>query len=235
MAERPILFSGPMVRAILEGRKTQTRRLVKPQPEISVADPPGTLFYKAKDSYVRLHAGVDACPFSPYGVPGDRLWVRETHAIRRVDYDLDEDEAGPCESEEVYYHATPRVGRRRWVGPTAPPPTEFQGQPHSMTYLVESSPLESGPASHIDRWTPSIHMPRWASRIDLEIVSVRVERLQDISEGDALAEGITAEGVMDGGYHVNAFANLWDHINGARATWASNPWVWVVEFKRVQP
>lgn len=258
MTERPVLFSGPMVLAILDGRKTQTRRLVKPQPEISVADPPGTLFYKAKDSYVRLHAGVDACPFSPYGVPGDRLWVRETHAIRRVDYDLDEDEAGPCESEEVYYHATPRVGRRRWVGPTAPPPTEFQGQPHSMTYLVESSPLESGPASHIDRWTPSIHMPRWASRIDLEIIGVRVERLQDITEQDAQAEGIQRaesslpdyvwEGAPErrqgprGGAAVychrtarDAFATLWDHINGDRATWESNPWVWVVEFKRVQP
>lgn len=245
MKERPILFSGPMVRAILAGQKTQTRRLIAnvhldPHPNdyytwhiLDRCRSANVIAYGLTDEAFK--ASVERGISCPYGVPGGRLWVRETHAIRRVDYDLDEDEGGPRESEEVYYHATPRVGRRRWVGPSAPPPTEFQGRPHSMTYLVESSPLESGPAAHIDRWTPSIHMPRWASRIDLEIVAVRVERLQDITEQDAQAEGITAEGVMDGGYHVNAFANLWDHINGDRATWASNPWVWVVEFKRVAP
>lgn len=290
MKERPIPFSGPMVRAILEGRKTQTRRLNGLE---DISSYPGDLagaetpfgpagYHGAMTSthwlHPRCHREFKACPGlyhlfigrggpseinpipvrCPYGIPGDRLWVRETHAIRRVDYDLDEDESGPCESEEVYYHATPRVGRRRWVGPTAPPPTEFQGQPHSMTYLVESSPLSSGPAAHIDRWTPSTHMPRWASRIDLEIVGVRVERLQDIAEGDAQAEGIERGESSDPAYTWvgaperrqgarggaatfchrtarDAFVTLWNHINGDRATWESNPWVWVVEFKRVRP
>lgn len=249
MTERPILFSGPMVRAILEGRKTQTRRLVRlprrpltseqrlSQPSKLPSDR-GRIVVVNADGSGRDTAEIIS---NPHGAPGDRLWVRETHAIRRVDYDLDEDEAGPCESEEVYYHATPRVGRRRWVGPTAPPPTEFQGQPHSMTYLVESSPIESGPAAHIDRWTPSIHMPRWASRIDLEIVSVRVERLQDITEDDAKAEGVSTVIDPDGSpdepmpTHRGAFHALWNAINGDRATWESNPFVWAIEFRRVQP
>lgn len=146
MKTRPILFSGPMVRAILEGRKTQTRRVVKPQPAHCADLPMG------KDLTF-----ASACP---YGQPGDRLWVRETWAVGTL-FDYVRPSLLPkpdCESKlAVDYAANPR---RIWH-------SEDQG-----------------------RWRPSIHMPRWASRITLEITSVRVERLQDISHKDAIAEGL---------------------------------------------
>jgi hypothetical protein len=178
--ERPILFSGPMVRAILDGQKTQTRRIVKPQPSIEGQEP----------HLVRC----------PYGVPGDRLWVRETWGEG---------------------------------GMTKP------GDPASYA-------ADWPDAGAIRKWRPSIHMPRWASRIDLEVTAVRVERLQAITEEDARAEGaahrIARGGDLSGALegetpiqHVAHFRDLWDSINGERTPWASNPWVWVVSFKRVRP
>ena len=173
--ERPILFSGEMVRAILDGRKTQTRRVVKPQP------PPLGGFVK-----------------NPYGQPGDRLWVRETWAL----------------DDKYYYRADGAVGDR------------------------------------CGKWKPSIHMPRAASRITLEITGVRVERLQEITISDIYAEGaITDEwlewrddvsGVgMPAGSRIenerDVWEKLWDSINGKTYPWKSNPWVWVIEFKRIKP
>jgi hypothetical protein len=195
MKERPILFSAPMIRAILEGRKTMTRRVVKrvtegsPYPEIWVPLPGTT----------NKHT-----PPCPYGQPGDRLWVRETWAWDVQAQASLRDEDGP-----FAYAADPFAVQRRLC----------------------------------PRWRPSIHMPRWASRITLEITGVRVERLQDISEQDAMAEGIRPFG--DGwGHHVHdglhymhraadSFASLWESINGA-GSWDTNPWVWVVEFKRIE-
>lgn len=182
--ERPILFSGPMVRAILEGRKTQTRRVKKPQPI---------------DLGVIHIVGQIKCP---YGQPGDRLWVRETFC--------------PDWCDEVIYRADDPTGR---------------------------AARDAG-YSHEPKWKPSIFMPRWASRIDLEVVGIRAERLQEISEDDALAEGCepgggACSGPMDpveyDGYTASdEFAALWDSINAKRGhSWESNPWVWVVEFKRV--
>jgi hypothetical protein len=167
MKERPILFSGPMVRAILEGRKTQTRRIVKPQP-----------LCIASGEWIMNGS---ACK---YGKPGDRLWVRETWWAPR------DDVRGEYKREYIKYAAT----------------LDGMGQP---------------------TWKPSIHMPRWASRINLEVVSVRVERLQNISEEDARAEGI---------WQPNwplSWRQLWESINGA-GSWEANPWVWVVEFKRIE-
>lgn len=163
MKERPILFSGPMVRAILDGRKTQTRRVVKPRQ--------GML-----DDWTGLPC--------PYGKPGDRLWVRETCYFEQP-------------HGEVIYRADP--GSEKALDP------EFTGL----------------------RWRPSIHMPRWASRITLEIVNVRVERLQDIRVDDARAEGVTAK------WPVHGFRNLWQSINGF-GSWDANPWVWVVEFRNME-
>jgi hypothetical protein len=180
MKERPILFSAPMVHAILAGQKTQTRR-------------------------VRFVFGC------PYGQPGDRLWVRESWAR--------DDEDG-----QVMYRAD--IGRD-----------------------VCADAWEQGRIEGVPRykWKPSIHMPRWASRILLEVTSVRVERLQDISESDALAEGVTPKWepgcsgrLMDafGGFSfrpaASAYAELWEQINGP-GSWDTNPWVWVIEFKRVTP
>jgi len=175
MKERPILFSGPMVRAILEGRKTQTRRVVKPQP----AHIPGIGTVLNIDTITGR-----ACP---YGNPGDRLWVREAWA------------------------------HRRWMlGDASPNPT--------TVYRADGEDLKG-----CARWRPSIHMPRWASRIALEVVSVRVERLQDISEEDAKAEGI--DWVIGYRSRIPLFSALWERINGL-GSWNANHWVWVVEFKR---
>jgi hypothetical protein len=208
MKERPILFSGPMVRAILEGRKTQTRRIVKPQPTkdyVTLMPLSGELVGVTKHGGPIDNRGWLHCP---YGKPGDRLWVRETWG--KVHYE------GVDESPTIFYRADERDQER----------------------------------DELTRWRPSIHMPRWASRINLEVVSVRVERLQDISEEDAMSEGIESweeRGVDDaqdyyrdyvtGGHVYNAkdsFRSLWQSINGP-GSWEANPWVWVVEFKRIEP
>lgn len=181
MTERPILFSGPMVRAILEGRKTMTRRVIKPQPT------------GAADVQYRVAAAV-TMPVSgrqqvcPYGRVGDHLWVRETWAP----------------------HTWP---------PTGP----------SYQYAAD----DQYPAP--ERWRPSIHMPRAASRITLEVLNARVERLHDISEEDAKAEGVTLKGTSRyDGEARDAFEALWCGINGADS-WEANHWVWVIGFKVIKP
>ena len=191
MKERPILFSGAMVRAILEGRKSQTRRVVKPQPAGEWAAP-----------------GKTTCP---YGQPGDRLWVKESF----WGCDLPGYGDQPC----VVYD------------------DEWHGQ--------EYKPTEARPWARKFGRIPSIHMPREACRLVLEVTDVRVERLQAISEDDALAEGIDTEGddYLEGegwkaaGSAISperyAFASLWRRINGD-ASWDVNPWVWVVGFRRVE-
>lgn len=221
--ERPILFSGAMVRAILEGKKTQTRRVVKPQPDEM----------SARNYYLG-----DWVAKSPYGRKGDRLWVRETwycdHCFER-DYDR----------------------TARWYEGKLLPPEECEkewlGENREHMYYRADVPsgrfCDAGywgePGSH---WKPSIHMPRWASRITLEVTGVRVERLQEISREDAWEEGIPQTageagplGLMnpeepghewDNRTSVENFARLWESINGP-GSWAANPWVWVVEFKRV--
>lgn len=214
--ERPILFSGSMVRALLAGTKTQTRRVVKlrgyPGADVVVHD--GKVWKPSRVDY----AGFVECP---YGRPGDRLWVRETwrHIEGGAIYDSAGGMMDAFEDETIY-----RADRPTYPGP----------------------------------WKPSIFMPRWASRITLEIESVRVERLQDISGEDAMAEGLkaitkdgrlTKYGIPDSdglpgtdntGWPwnewrispVDAYCVLWEIING-HGSWAANPWVWVVGFRRV--
>lgn len=196
MRERPILFSGPMVRAILEGRKTQTRRAAKPRVRPSLLDGSWADVY-VLDEGNREWLMRDC----PYGALGDRLWVRETWG---------EDAHGA-----VIYRAddqTDRAHAQGWVS-----------QP---------------------RWRPSIHMPRARSRLTLAITDVRVERLQDITEADAQAEGcpVTHDGhpydppSQDTwqGYGRASFSLLWSKIHGPGA-WDANPWVWVVTFEREAP
>lgn len=187
MKEHPILFSTPMVQAILEGRKTQTRRVVKPQREkFSIGFQPNTWFYGAGDDGVIDVDGVIGCP---YGQPGDHLWVRET-----------------------------------WAG------DEYTGFAYKAS---EPNALPFGEECVFDNWKPSIHMTRSASRITLEIVNVRLERVREISEQDAKAEGVNFVSCDAGGNSIDLFANLWDSINTKRGyAWDTNPWVWVVEFKR---
>jgi hypothetical protein len=198
--EKPILFSAPMVRAILEGRKTQTRRVVKASP---IASGVGwNVWWSDKmeaqvqdAAFIRLH-----CPF---GVPGDRLWVRET--LQRPDGD-------------PWLYTADR-------------------QPVMVAWEDETPMLVWAHHKEQD-YCPSIHMPRWASRITLEITDVRVQRVQEISEEDARSEGcepppLETCGVPGEWAKVN-FELLWDHINEKRGFgWAANPWVWCVGFQRV--
>lgn len=239
MKERPILFSAPMVSAILDGRKTQTRRIVR-IPEIVRSEgldnglttiewldkhESGPGFYAWMTEYPDEGSASVKCP---YGIPGDRLWVRETWGY---------------------------VGGSEYL---------YQQRSQDLGFRADWNALDPIPGG---KWRPSIHMPRWASRLTLEITEIRVQRLQEISEEDAKAEGITRRDPLPDDYgrnlpcshcgqrksqHVGTvracfgshgeifnsgtfkggFSWLWDSINGA-GSWAANPWVWCVSFKKV--
>lgn len=220
MKERPILFSAPMVRAILEVRKTQTRRVVKPQPPADAREVITFHHPDPRTHYWGFDGGslLDWCQPCPYGEVGDRLYVRETWQHSNHPF-------GPYEADcLVFYRA------------------DYMDDPHGPDG-------EKSPEGKYREWRPSIHMPRSASRITLEITGVRVERLNDIGEADAIAEGVeqiattgcdnavwmdyafprSGKGFLSPGY---AFKTLWESINGADS-WKSNPWVWAIEFRRI--
>ena len=224
MKERPILFSGPMVRAILEGRKSQTRRVIKNATGAfwdhagwrPVVDGGRVDRWEDVDGRLAPIGAGAPRPTCPYGEPGDRLWVRES-----------------------LWHDD---------GMSAMQPTSIK----YAADVIDPRPDQFFP---VENWrkVPSIHMPRWASRITLEIKDVRVERLQAISEADAIAEGVECEvyelGVPISGCWWNyqsrcwsgafpdeprgSFRTLWDSINGKTHPWSANPLVWVVEFAKV--
>lgn len=248
MKERPITFSGPEVHAILDGRKTQTRRFLNTanwrpcgvipglprehrfddvlewahEPDVGVSmGQPGRWCGRIGSSTWTYS---EPCP---YGVPGDRLWVRETWVTRPLGGDPGNPRYGaPGSGVHIDYKATAPGGgnhdRPDW-----------------------------GDLGAHERWRPSIHMPRWASRLLLEVTEVRVQRLQDISEEDAIAEGVRSVPLQEdargcwwttdvaagpdlhGRTPADAYARLWDTINGKRAPWSSNPWVWAVSFRRL--
>ena len=197
MKERPILFSGPMVRAILEGRKTQTRRIINPQPknrrggrwmycyESTNKKDEGSFSYSWPDKNGNCCADrgweSQITYRCPYGQVGDRLWVREAWAVH------------------------PETG--------------------SLLYRADDDALEN------IRWKPSIYLPRKHSRILLEMTSIKVERLQAISREDALAEGTDSDPAAAD--PIGSFAKYWDYINGVES-WETNPWVWVVGFRKVE-
>jgi hypothetical protein len=226
--ERPILFSAPMVRAILDGRKTQSRRVVKPQP--CVGPLPGGK-YEASDPFVgtdgvwRFMRGAvsrdaDDVGRCKYGEVGDRLWVRETFSLNHSIH---------------YAHDNGR-------GVT--------GMMYRASTVGDVDPGHGRPFEGERRWRPSIHMPRWASRITLEVTGVRVERVQEITAGDCYAEGVrtvpsdqkaafmpgTDIGAMLGkpdDRYRSVFMQYWEMLNAKRGYgWDANPWVWVIEFKR---
>lgn len=230
MRELPILFNDEMVRAIVEGRKTQTRRIIKPAPTDNAAklynndivahdlecdDTGGSFGFGFWDE----DGNMWKCPF---GRPGDRLYVREAWQVD-----------APCDG--TWSH-TAFYGCRD--SPLSDIPERFRTPDHCL--------FRAGYTENFRiNWRPSIHMPRWASRITLEVKAVRVERLQDISEADARAEGIIDEGCLNCGMPEtcgcgnpspdarDAFVYLWKSIHGAES-WAANPWVWVIEFERVK-
>lgn len=235
MADKPILFSGPMVRALLAGTKTQTRRILKPQPSAYAGNPvpPEGRSWVAKsrdEPYFAMHDDqVHWCWWDEYNrqgpdwiklrvTKGDRLWVREAHAL------------------------LPRTAYRASVGTGTIEQVEHPTDGYSAAVFREGFDRSGRPL-----WRPSIHMPRWASRITLTVTDVRVERLQNCSEADALAEGMTqatAEAIMGpdqlalyAATHVVCpeargrilYETIWDHINGAGA-WSLNPWVAAYSF-----
>ncbi|WP_193129480.1 ASCH domain-containing protein [Klebsiella aerogenes] len=226
MTERGMIFNGEMVRAILDSRKTQTRRIVK--------GTDGTEKFckewdiNGEEIFVVLgekdHTGMNpvlgaiSCPF---GGVGDRIWVRETFQGPLFDY----------EQMESYLEDSSKFEKPEFCQYAA------DGKPAPEYYDADDN-LRHG-------WRPSIHMPRWASRILLEITDVRVERLNAISEEDARAEGIIDGGCLNCGEPepcgcdnpepdaTDAFAYLWQSIYG-QENWNADPWVWVIEFKRVE-
>lgn len=204
---KPILFSGPMVKAILEGRKNQTRRVINAR---NVRFEDGVWQHDIEDDNYALPC--------PYGVPGDRLWVKET-----LQYTLLETQVGsnPADVLSLWGHIYAADGVE--VGPIPDRlPENFKDLPNKTV--------------------PSIFMPRWASRIILTLEDVRVQRLQDISEADALAEGvfgdeIFTENCVYAGDQIGpkeCFANLWNSINGKKHPWSENPWVWTLTFSQVK-
>lgn len=225
--ERPLLMSGPLVRATLAGTKTVTRRLVNPQPKIlpgwstrGLSEPlidgvefaPGTPRYLiVAADWLAQHNDEIVAKFCPHGGPGNRLWIRETMRQRDGAWTYAADGA-----EVSLPQDDPRIGAML-----------------SWAHHKEGDVCVS------------IHMPRWASRIDLEIVSVRVERLQAITEEDAKREGVEpanlgmlADEPGCALSYVVPFRELWNEINGSRkggATWESNPWIWRIEYVRRRP
>jgi hypothetical protein len=201
--ERPILFSGAMVRAILAGQKTVTRRV-------------------AKDFSGSALAHANAAIRCPYGAPGDRLWVRETF-VWYGKYRCTHPE-GWREADDPKYW--------KWDGWE---PGKIISVDRCVRYVADgATPTEpTHEGDYYWRKTPSIHMPRTFSRITLDVVDVRVERLHAIDDEDAEREGVmTVESSLP---PRARFAKLWDSINVERAPWSSDPWVWRVEFKRVTP
>nr|WP_275973464.1 hypothetical protein [Rosenbergiella nectarea] len=205
-----------MVRAILDGRKTQTRRVIKNQPAGDWPEDPVFVEYgDNKFKWKSLNYGESAWFDCPFGKVGDRLWVRETFATLSNEdghpIDWDNNLVSERKDSAKFYRAsccqTPN-NYGLWTVPDRD--SDFEGP-----------------------WTPSIHMPRWASRIMLEITDIRVERLNDISEEDAKAEGAPTECCVIGDKYFLGFRSLWKSIYG-QDSWQSNPFVWVIEFKRVE-
>lgn len=251
--EGSLIVKAESVRSILDGRKSQMRRVIKPQPRIGqgayeqIGNGVGAAELvirvdvdrngrKLKGGYRCLGAENYAEQFCPYGQPGDRLWVRETHAWADVMIDNVEREDAVC----VAYKADKTILRHE-----GSPPLKLD------TYAINFEHKSL-------RWRPSIHMPRWASRLTLKITKIRVERLQEITNEDAIAEGLTPQracrqsplqnpepcklgtawSAPAGRTHYPpemaalAYRDLWDSINGVGA-WDKNPWCWVLEFKRI--
>ncbi|SWJ47751.1 morphogenetic protein [Klebsiella pneumoniae] len=204
-----MIFNAEMVRALLSGRKTQTRRIIKPQPEATLSGSLSGKWLSRPLNGLLLPKIEDIAIHCPFGVVGDRIWVRETFQGPLFDYDLMD---SYCKD-----------------------PTPFE-KPEFCVYKADGVPApefyDADDELHCC-WRPSIHMPRWACRILLEITNVRVERLKSISDGDAIREGCSTADMMSGDCVADVFARLWASIYSSDS-WNANPWVWVIEFKRVE-
>lgn len=200
MKEYPIIFNSEMVKAILDGRKTQTRRVIKPQ----IEQWKDCYAYQVKKDnnvgyplVMRFNDLEEMNKYCPYGKVGDRLWVREGFGL---------------------------LGRALSDG--KPPDNEMS--------VICYRATDKNVVKHCIKWRPSIHMPRWASRITLEITDVRVERLQEITAKDCVTEGCSRTIESNPHYHPrDRFKDLWNSIHKKQYRWEDNPWVWVITFRRV--
>lgn len=237
MKERGILFQGAMVRAIVGGKKTQTRRLLKFEHANEV-----DVWRLADDG--QWEGGVygegGACArmavvSCPYGKVGDRLWVREAFAMRTL---MNHDAVAPRRVRDYGGHPPSLGGHHRCDGDDVL--LQYRESPTSSEELRQSPGFATWRDTDVDRWSPGIHMPRWASRLTLEVADVRVHRAQEMEDADVIAEGCTVDVVakMTGvpwgdmpSLH-DAWREAWTHING-RESWDENPWVWAVSFNVV--
>jgi len=224
MKARPILFNSEMVRAILDGKKTQTRRVIKPQPQPRENQPERLDFLNRSGEVVAAmwepwklghsRAGYlhlqDRCP---HGQSGDRLWVREKHSLWKLS-------SVPATNDDATYCCFPD-GSQKFRS----------GKYHNCDFAVNDQAWPS-----FIKWRPSIFMPRWASRITLEVLKVRVERVQNIQGYDVADELGTGGGLADDyAEDYERFIALWDSINAKRGFgWSGNPWVWVIEFRLLE-
>lgn len=212
MKERGMIFNGEMVRAILDGRKTQTRRIMKNQPAGDYPETPALIRNVGTGFQWHGLYGESSIFNCPLGSIGERIWVRETYQGPLFDY----------EQMESYLEDSSKFEKPDFCVYRA------DGNPAPEFYDADDN-LHCG-------WRPSIHMPRWASRITLKITDVRVERLNAISEEDAQAEGVQPACYEitppEAAYRVS-FGEVWRGIYGEES-WVANPWVWVIEFKRVE-
>lgn len=210
MKERPIIFSAPMVRAILCGQKTQTRRIMKPQPDEDGKVMVGQIGTSCGVAYVgnqRAGGLVTRVP-CPYGQPSDRLWVREPWVALDKNY----------HPVATLWYLNKMLGR---------------GESFIPAYQADhQDPKGDGPA-HPMPWRSSMFMPRWASRLTLEITEIRVQRVQEIDAEDCIAEGLKSrlrehDAVCD---LRDQYQALWDSLNAKKTPWESNPWVWAITFR----
>lgn len=246
MKERPILFSTPMVRAILEGRKTQTRRIIKPQYEVS-----GSIWTSIKTKTWMHQSKIENCEsllkVCPYGQVGDILWVRETwQVVFELEYDHHAMD-GSCVNIREWIPNFDSVEKTcvglssEWSCASMPERNKY--------YVYMTSDIQFIDGKHKLKWKPSIFMPKAASRIKLEITDIRVERLCDITEKDAISEGIEYKEWKNGPVNCNGYKDysgggvyfprpiasyysLWESING-KGSWEKNPFVWVITFNRI--
>lgn len=256
MKERGILFSAPMVRAILNGSKTQTRRVMTPQPtrqpmahvkslpDLDIRHGPGWRWrdcYSSDESKLGFRAFV--AHRGPYGRPGDRLWVKETwqNVWDNCPY--------MCECW-AWCYCTGAQDPDATMG-TVSTGCKHAGVAYRATETLEREVMGENDEAKPMRWRSARFMPRWASRITLEVTDVRVQRLQELDEHDSLAEGIpevprcgcdvcrmtSGMCTADAGEQIRQYAELWDHINGKRTgcAWNDNPWVWAIRFRRLAP
>lgn len=241
MKEKPIIFSAPMVRAILKGNKQQTRRIIRKEITEKIGNLLRLLRPCRRGKYEFMSDGQNEVNLKPFAFPNDHLWVKETWA------DVNTEE-GPaiCYRADGSYRSWHDFSKTFGPDYGAGPSMDYEAYPGD--YSMWWSDLLASAPDH--GWNPSIHMPKWASRLKLSVVRIRIEQLHDISTTDAIAEGVpetyadalTMFGqkalknrdnhLWDNHTPIENFQWLWDSINSEKYSWKSNPWVWVIEFQK---